>query len=85
MDNNQVIKLMFDFMQGPIWISDFETGEPLTGIDTIDNDNVIKNLNYKCSQMYTNYYEFDSHDQACWFNEEQQYADRFIMLDLLEK
>lgn len=39
----EVIKIQLDFMKGPIWISDFETGEPTTGVDIVDNDKVIKN------------------------------------------
>ena len=37
------IKLMFDYLQGAIWTSDIETGEPLTGIDIVDKDDIIKN------------------------------------------
>ncbi len=87
MDNNQVVKLMFDFMQGPIWPNyiDGVTFEKITGVKVVDEDAQIKVLNEKACDMYSSYYEFDSHVQACWFNEEQQYADRFIMLDLLEK
>ena len=42
---NPVIKLMLDYLQGPIWMSDIETGEPLTGIDIIDTDEIIMKLN----------------------------------------
>ena len=35
------IKLMFDYLQGAIWTSDIETGEPLTGIDIVDKDDII--------------------------------------------
>ena len=33
--------------------------------------------------MFSSYYEFDSHGQACWFNSEQEKADKEIMLDLI--
>lgn len=38
MNQKEKVKLMFDYLQGPIWISDIKTGIPLTGIDIIDND-----------------------------------------------
>lgn len=87
MDNIQVVKLMFDFMQGPVWPNYIEetTFEKITGVKVVDEDAQIRDLNEKACNLYSSYYEFDSHDQACWFNEKQQYADRFIMLDLLEK
>ena len=81
----QTIKIMLEYLQGPIWLSDTETGEPITGIEVIDSDTIIKDLNYKCSELYSGYYEFDSHGEACWFNHEQEKADKDIMLDLISK
>ena len=79
----QTIKIMLDFLQGPIQFSDVETGEPITGIAVTDSDPVVKDLNYKCAELFNSYYEFDSHDQACWFNYEQEKADKEVMLDLI--
>ncbi len=84
----KTIKLMLDYLQGPIWISDAETGEPLTGIDVIDNDEVLPKLNLECCELYSSCYEFDSHNQACWFNEEKlkNYKDRILfLLDSINK
>lgn len=81
----QTIKIMLEYLQGPIWLSDAETGEPITGIGVIDTDPIIKELNYKCSELYNSYYEFDSHDEACWFNSEKEKADRDIMLDWISQ
>ena len=79
------IKLMFDYLQGAIWTSDIETGEPITGIEVIDTDSIIIKINFEMANLYTSYYEFDSHDQACWFNKEQQIKDKPKMLELLAK
>lgn len=81
----QTIKIMLEYLQGPIWLSDIETGEPITGIAIIDADPIIKELNFKCSELYNSYYEFDSHNEACWFNYEKEKADKDIMLDLITK
>ena len=74
-----------DFLQGQIWISDVETGQPMTGIDIIDNDEKLRKINYEISTLYSSYYEFDSHDQACWFNEEQEKKDKEKMISLLKQ
>ena len=79
------IKLMFDYLQGAIWTSDIETGEPITGIEVIDTDSIIIKINFEMAELYSSYYEFDSHDQACWFNKEQQIKDKPKMLELLAK
>ena len=79
----EVIKIMLEFLQGPIWFSDVETGEPMTDIDVIDNDNVIRDLNYRAANLFNSYYEFNSHDLPCWFNEEQEKADKEKMLNLI--
>ncbi len=81
----ETIKLMLDYLQGPIWISDADTGEPLTGIDVIDSDEIIIKLNGQIADLYLSYYEFDSHDMPCWFNEEQQKSDKGKMLSLVNQ
>ena len=81
----ETIKIMLDYLQGPIWMSDSETGEPITGIEIIDTDPLIKELNLKCSELYNGYFEFDSHDQPCWFNHEKEKAEKNIMLDLISQ
>lgn len=79
----QTVKIMLEFLQGPIWFSDVETGEPITGISVIDTDPIVKDLNYRCAELFNSYYEFDSHNEACWFNSEKQKADKEIMLELI--
>ena len=74
--SKEIVKIKLDFNQGPIWISDVETGQPITGIDIIDNDEELRKINFEISTLYSSYYEFDSHDQACWFNEEQEKKDK---------
>ena len=79
----QVIRIRLDYLQGPIWMSDIETGEPLTGIELIDNDPELREPNRKAGQMFSSYYEFDTHDSPCWFNHEKEKAEKDIMLDLI--
>lgn len=79
------IKIQLDFLQGPIWTSDPETGRPQTGVAVVDNDEALRAINYDIQDLYDSYYEFDSHDQACWFNEEQERADKEKMLALLAR
>ena len=81
----EIVKIQLDFLQGPIWISDVETGQPMTGIDIIYNDEKLRKINYEISTLYSSYYEFDSHDQACWFNEEQEKKDKEKMISLLKQ
>ncbi|MDD5933592.1 MAG: RNA helicase [bacterium] len=81
----EIVRIQLDFLQGPIWISDVETGQPMTGIDIIDNDEKLRKINYEISTLYSSYYEFDSHEQACWFNEEQEKKDKSKMLSLLKQ
>ena len=81
----EIIRIQLDFLQGPIWISDVETGQPMTGIDVIDNDEKLRKINYEISTLYNSYYELDSHEQGCWFNEEQEKKDKSKMLSLLKQ
>lgn len=81
----EIITIRLDYLQGAIWISDQETGQPITGIDIVDNDKMLSKINYKISDLYSSYYEFDSHNQPCWFNKEQEKKDKDKMLSLLHK
>lgn len=83
--NKEIIKLTLDIFMCPIFLSDIETGEIYTGIKVIDNDPIVKELNFKLGNIYTNYFEFDSHDEACWFNQEQATKDKNMLLDLMKK
>ena len=84
-NDKQIVKLQLDYLQGPIWISDIETGEPFTGIELIDTDTKVRELNKKIGQRFSSYYEFDSHDQTCWFNETQRNSDKELMLGWLNQ
>lgn len=81
------IKIMLDFNEGPIWgrYLDPITFETQTRIEIVDNDPVLKQLNNDIQQLYSSYYEFDSHEQPCWFNYEQEKKDKNKMLSLLHK
>lgn len=81
----KTIKLMLDYLQGPIWKTNPKTGNPETGIRKVDEDETIKKLNLQIQDLYCSYYEFDSHGEACWFNEEKEKQDKNKMLSLLKK
>ncbi len=85
MNQKEEVKLMFDYLQGPIWTSDVETGEPLTGIDIIDYDKVLPKLNLMCSKIYSACYEFDTDNQPCIFNKEIAMKNKKEILELLTK
>lgn len=81
------IRLMLDFLSGPIWNDyfDSETKKEVTGIEIIDNDEPLQALNQEIQDLYSSYYEFNSHGMACWFDEEREKADKEKMLDLLKR
>lgn len=79
----KTITLQFDYLQGAIWISNIETGEPFTGISFIDNDETIRRINYEMANAYSSYYEFDGDGGACRFNQEKQKAEKEKMLEWL--
>ena len=76
---------MLEYLQGPIWFSDCETGELLTGIEIIDCDDILKQLNVTCANLYNSYYQFDVDSQPCVFNYQQEKADKDILLGLISK
>lgn len=81
------LKFMLDFGEGPIWTEYFdkEKGRLLTGIEKVDNDKELWDINETIQELFTSYYHFDYNDQACFFDEEQEKKDKYKMLALLEK
>ena len=85
MNQKEKVKLMFDYLQGPIWISDLETVVPVTGINVIDEDKVLSELNWKCSKLYSECYNFDINNQPCVFNKRIAKKNKKEILELLTK
>ena len=83
MKNRMKIKLMTEFLHGPIWVYDGEGF--IDSLTLVEEDFIIKELDKEMADMYSSYYEFDSHDKACWFNKEKQIGDKPKMLELLSK
>ncbi len=79
------IELNLDFLRCPILESNIDTGMICTDIKIIDDDSMVKELNYKIGNIYSDYYEFDSHDLPCWFNMEKAKSDKRMLLDLTKK
>ncbi len=65
----KTIKLELDFLIGPIVKDVFSTSKNklVTGVEIIDNDLELNELNEKASALYSSFYEFDE-DEACRFN-----------------
>ncbi len=81
----KTLKIALDYLVGPLWKDEFIDGELRCGIPAVDNDEALQALNDQIAQLYSSYYEFDSHGQACWFDEERECADKPRMLALLGK
>lgn len=79
----RTLRISLDFLAGPLRKDEFIGGETRTGIPAIDNDAALQALDDQICELHSSYYEFDSHDQACWFNEEQEKVDKPFMLELL--
>lgn len=77
------VVLMNEFMHGAIWVYD-EDGIP-TYYELIDEDEELKRLNNQTEELFNACYEFDSHDQPCWFNYELYNQNKNQMLLLIKK
>lgn len=81
---NKII-LELDYLLYPISDCDINDGELFTDVDVINKDEIIRKINLEIGTKYSSYYEFDSHDQPCWFNIEQAKKDKNMLLDLTKK
>lgn len=76
------IKLMNEYLHGVVWV--YEDGI-VSSYDLIDDDPIIKRLNEETEELYSACFEFDSHDQACYFNKDLQKETKDKMLNLVEQ
>ena len=77
------IKLMNEYLHGALWVYE-DDGMP-SYYDLIDEDEHLQIINNQIMELFSSYYEFDSHDMPCWFNKEQEKADKYKMLELLKQ
>ena len=77
------IKIMNEFLHSPIWT--YEDGIITDDPPIIENDKILQELCEKAMDMFMDYYEFDSHDMPCWFNEEKEKEEKDIMLSIIEQ
>ena len=79
--------IMLDFISGPLWkdIYDTKKKELVTGIDVVDDDEYIQNLNDVISDLYSSYYKINYNDEPVYFDKKQEKKDKYKMLDLLGK
>lgn len=79
--------IMLDFISGPLWknIYDTKNKELVTGIDVVDNDEYIQELNNQIQDLYSSYYKINYNDEPVYFDKEQEKKDKYKMLDLLGK
>ena len=78
-----VVKLMNEFIHGILWVCDEEGIS--TNYDLIDKDLELIKLNEETRELFDSYYEFDSHNQNCLFNEELEKKTKDKMLELIRK
>ncbi len=80
------VRIMNEFLHGPVWVLDEEGISAAEGsLPLVENDTVVQELNKEAGELYDSYYEFDSHGEACWFNEGKQTAEASHMLTLVAK
>ena len=77
------IKIMLDFLHSPIWA--YEDGIVGDEPEVIENDAALQRWCNQAMEMYSSYYEFDSHDTPCWFNSEKEKTEKETMLSLINK
>lgn len=69
-------------LEGYIW---HKKKELVKGIDVVDNDEYIQNLNDEISDLYSSYYKINYNEEHVYFDKEQEKKDKYKVLDLLGK
>ena len=78
------VEISLELFHGPIWVYS-PSGTPERDFPLIYDDPVLAELDKQAEEMFNMYYEFDSHDMPCWFDEDKQKAEKNQMLDIISK
>ena len=78
------VKLINEFLHGPVWVYDSD-GIAVWKYPLVSNDHILTELNQKANEMFSSYYEFNSHGEPCWFNHEKEKQESTKMLDIISK
>ncbi|WP_405349375.1 hypothetical protein, partial [Ruminobacter amylophilus] len=78
------IRLMNEFLHGPIWIYDQDKTIRLKH-SLISNDTILQNLNEEAATLYDSFYDFDVGAEPCVFDDEGYKAAFPKMKELIEK
>lgn len=81
----RTIKLELDYLIGPIIKDVFDTSknELKTGVDIIDNDEIVNELNNKIMSLYSSFYDFDK--ASCSFDVEVAKEHKTELTELTNK
>lgn len=60
-----IIKIMNEFLHGPVWTCEEETGIATDDLPLVHEDPTAASLNREIGELYDSYYDFDSRDQVC--------------------
>ena len=78
------IRLMNEFLHGPIWIYD-DDGIIVYEHPLISNDSKLQALDEEAGTLFNSFYDFDVGDEACVFDDDGYRAAFPKMKELIEK
>lgn len=81
------IKILNKFLHSPLWYcdeNDIEWDNEKEFLVFI-NDKELQKISKNIETLFNGYYEFNSHNQPCWFNKEKAKNDKLKMLSLLKE
>lgn len=78
------IKLMNEYLHGPIWVYD-EEGFIRRKYPLIDSDEDLKKLNEQARNLYDSFYSFNEDDSACVFDEDGYEAAYEEMIGIIKQ
>ena len=77
------VRLMNEFMHGPVWVCEYGTGIEISECPLVLNDTIISKNNTELGDMFDSYYSFDEDNGTCTFDEIKECEDKDKTLSLL--
>ena len=80
-----IIKIRNEYLHGPLWTYDPELDLPTEDYEPVTSDLEIAAISQEINDLYSSFFEPDSHGETLWFNEAERVHNKDKMLNLLRK
>lgn len=80
-----IVEIGWDYTEDIIWLLDDNEKLIDDEFSLIEKDKILLEIQNKINDLYSTFYEFESHNEYVWWDKAKMKENKQIMLNLLEQ